>query len=69
MVPGEEWYFNWGFGTKSTINSTGKVVKIKIPELTDIDTMKGDFVTFKGGSHLTTSMLVASAALVSMTLY
>lgn len=72
MVPGEEWHFDWGFGGKKTIYSPAddrRVVTVKIPELTEIDTMGGDFVTFKGASHLTSSIILATAALASMTLY
>ena len=45
------------------------VKTLKVPDLNEIDTMKGDFVTFKGASHMTASVILASAALATMTLY
>ena len=71
MKPGEEWYFTYSLGGAKQIYDSGteKVMTLKVPALNEIDTMKDDFVTFKGASHLTESIILASAALATMTLY
>ena len=71
MKPGEEWFFTYAIAGKKMIYDSGSeaVTTLKVPDLNEIDTMKGDFVTFKGASHLTASVILASAALATMTLY
>jgi hypothetical protein len=75
MKPGEEWFFTYAIAGKKMIYDSGldkeleAVTTLKVPDLNEIDTMKGDFVTFKGASHLTASVILASAALATMTLY
>ena len=71
MKPGEEWFFAYAIGGKKIIFDSGLdgVKTLKVPDLNEIDTMKGDFVTFKGASHMTASVILASAALATMTLY
>lgn len=73
MKPGEDWHFTWAIGGKNLLYPSKQdktfVKAVKVPALNEIDTMKGDFVTFKGASHLTASVFLASAALATMTLY
>ena len=71
MKPGEEWFFTYAIAGKKMIFDSGSeaVITLKVPDLNEIDTMKGDFVTFKGASHMTASVILASAALATMTLY
>lgn len=73
MKPGEQWGFHFAFGGKKVLHppkaEVGHKVLLVVPKLNEIDTMKGDFVTFKAASHLTSSVILASAALATMTLY
>ena len=63
----------WAVGGKKILYPTKPadtdVKTVEIPALNDIDTMEDDFVTFKGAKHLTASVILASAALATMTLY
>ena len=69
MIPGNSYNFIWAIGGKKMIYSSPEPILITVPANNMIDTMKGDFVTFKGASHMTASVFLASAAMVSMTLY